>query len=219
MPSNVRSRRVLDRAEMVERQIRSRGIRDTQLLDALGRVPREQFVAGGDVGRAYDDRPLPIGRQQTISQPYIVALMTSLLELRGNERVLEIGTGSGYQTAILAEMGVEVFTIEIVESLGLAAKSRLEGLGYERIHYRIGDGSVGWKETAPFDRIIAAAAPTRFPEPLGEQLALGGWAVLPVGTYPQRLIVVRRDAEGFRTEEHGGVLFVPMTGEAQKLSP
>ncbi len=209
--------RASDREEMVERQIRPRGIRDERLLAALRSVPRERFVPPGSAGRAYDDGPLPIGERQTISQPYIVALMTSLLGLTGGERVLEIGTGSGYQTAILAEMGADIYTVEIVESLGAEARARLSDLGYAKIHYRVGDGTLGWPEAAPFDRILGAAAPRSFPLTLGEQLTVGGWAVMPIGDYSQQLVVVRREQDGFRTREHGGVLFVPMTGAAADL--
>ena len=210
-------RYVEERGRMVERQILSRGIRHERLLAAMRRVPRDQFVPTDVLPRAYHDGPLPIGNGQTISQPYIVALMTSLLDLTGDEKVLEIGTGSGYQTAILAEMGVAVYTVEIVETLSLSAQRLLARLGYANICYRVGDGTQGWAEHAPFDRIIGTAAPKRLPPTLGNQLVVGGWAVLPIGGFAQTLTVVRRTSDGMRTDDHGGVVFVPMTGEAQEL--
>jgi protein-L-isoaspartate(D-aspartate) O-methyltransferase len=201
---------------MVERQIEARGINDERLLDAMRRVERHRFVPEPYTPRAYTDGPLPIGEEQTISQPYIVAIMTELLELKPDDRVLEIGTGSGYQAAILAELVDEVYTIEIVEALGLRSSALLDSLGYETISTRIGDGYLGWPEQAPFDAIILTAAPPKIPEPLLDQLAEGGRLVAPVGESYQMLQLV---------EKHGGKLvyrdiipvrFVPMTGEAQQ---
>ncbi len=177
-------------------------------------VPRERFVQEAQRASAYDDRPLPIGHQQTISQPYIVALMSELADLKPGDIVLEVGTGSGYQAAILAEMGVKVFSIEIVETLAKEAKARLGKLGYD-VTVRHGDGYVGWPEHAPFDAVVVTAAPPAIPEPLKEQLKIGGRLVIPVGTRFQSLLRVTRTKTGFRQEEVLPVRFVPMTGEAQ----
>lgn len=193
-------------------------VRDPKVLRAMRTVPRHELVPGAIRPRAYDDRPLPIGEGQTISQPYIVALMTELLELKGAEKVLEIGTGSGYQAAVLAEIvpATNVYTIEIVEALGVRAKADLERLGYGEIHTRIGDGYRGWPEAAPFDAIILTAAPPRVPQPLIDQLAVGGRLVAPVGEAYQQLQVLRKTADGIVVEPNIPVRFVPMTGEAQQ---
>jgi protein-L-isoaspartate(D-aspartate) O-methyltransferase len=205
------------RAAMVADQIAARGVRDANVLAALRKVPRHAFVPAAIASQAYQDRPLPIGQEQTISQPYIVALMTELAGVRRGDRVLEIGTGSGYQAAVLAEMGVEVYTIEIVEPLARTARATLARLGYGRIKTRIGDGYRGWPEAAPFDAIIVTAAPPAVPEPLKRQLEPGGRLVVPVGDRYQWLTVITRSSEGAdawterRTEP---VRFVPMVGEA-----
>ncbi len=170
------------REQMVETQLEARGINDARVLAAMRRVPRHAFVQAALHHRAYDDTPLPIGEEQTISQPYMVALMSQLLELKGHERVLEIGTGSGYQTAILAELVREVFSVERIQSLTLSAQAALERLGYgARVHLRTGDGSGGWPEAAPFDGILVTAAVQQIPRPLLDQLADGGYMVLPLG--------------------------------------
>jgi protein-L-isoaspartate(D-aspartate) O-methyltransferase len=193
-----------------------RGVRDRAVLEAMRRVPRHLFVPADAARHAYEDRPLPIGHDQTISQPYIVASMTELAEVGPGSRVLEVGTGSGYQTAILAELGAEVWSIEIVEPLARRAAALLHRLGYERVHLAIGDGYGGWPEAAPFDAVLVAAAPPRVPEPLMEQLAPGGRLVIPVGDERQELLVIQRDGEGFVQRSVYPVRFVPMTGEAQR---
>ncbi|HYB54222.1 MAG TPA: protein-L-isoaspartate(D-aspartate) O-methyltransferase [Thermoanaerobaculia bacterium] len=202
---------------MVETQIVSRGVRDPRVLAAMREVPRHLFVDADERARAYDDTPLPIAGNQTISQPYIVALMTELLDLQPTERVLEIGTGSGYQSAVLSRVCAEVYTIEIVPELARAAAGRLASLGYRNVTVREGDGYRGWPEHAPFDGIIVTAAPERIPQPLLEQLAPGGRMVIPVGGFFQELKVFRKDAAGQVTEQAIlPVRFVPMTGEVEK---
>jgi protein-L-isoaspartate(D-aspartate) O-methyltransferase len=202
---------------MVETQIVSRGVRDPRVLAAMREVPRHLFVDRSERARAYDDTPLPIAGKQTISQPYIVALMTELLDLTPQERVLEIGTGSGYQSAVLSRVCREVYTIEIVPELARAAADRLAALGYRNVTVREGDGYRGWAEHAPFDGIIVTAAPERIPQPLLEQLAPGGRMVIPVGAFLQELKVFRKDSAGNVTEQAIlPVRFVPMTGEVQK---
>jgi protein-L-isoaspartate(D-aspartate) O-methyltransferase len=200
---------------MVSSQIESRGIEDPRVLHAMRAVPRHRFVPASRRGSAYEDRPLPIGHDQTISQPYIVALMTELARLKPGDRALEVGTGSGYQAAVLAEMGVEVFSMEIVEPLAGQAKATLTTLGYA-VEVRHGDGYAGWPDKAPFDAVVVTAAPPKVPEPLKEQLEIGGRLVIPVGEHFQRLVVVTRTRTGFRRENVLPVRFVPMTGEAQK---
>ena len=195
---------------MADSQIRARGVRDMRVLAALEKVPRHLFVPEGVRGCAHADEPLPIGEGQTISQPYIVAYMTEALGLGGAEKVLEVGTGSGYQTAVLAELVREVFTVEIVERLSLRARGILDGLGYDNIHYRVGDGSEGWPEAAPFDAVMVTAAAARIPEPLEDQLAVGGRMIVPVGTDFQELILVHRDKKGLRRERLLAVRFVPL---------
>lgn len=201
------------REQMVDQQIAARGIRDPRILAALRKVPRHEFVPSEVASRAYEDRPLPIGLEQTISQPYIVALMTELAEVRAGARVLEIGTGSGYQAAVLAELGATVYTIEIIPELATRASSTLRRLGY-RAHTRTGDGYRGWREAAPFDAIIVTAAPPRIPEPLKQQLAVGGRLVVPVGDLTQELMVIKRTEVGFAERKAAPVRFVPMVGEA-----
>ena len=204
------------REEMVDTQIKARGIKDPLILKAMSKVERHLFVSKNLWGSAYNDYPLPIGHEQTISQPYIVALMTELLELTGKEKVLEVGTGSGYQAAILAEIVQEVFTIEIVEDLALTAKERLNRLGYTNIHVKAGDGYQGWPDEAPFDAMIVTAAPDHIPEPLIDQLKTNGLMVLPIGSHFQDLYRIRKTRKGIVKERIAPVRFVPMTGEAEK---
>ncbi len=204
------------REDMVKSQIEARGIKDRAVLDAVAKVPRHRFVPALFRGRAYDDGPLPIGDGQTISQPYIVAWMTELIGPKKGMRVLEIGTGSGYQAAVLAECVDEVDTIEVVPALGRGAERMLRELGYRNIRTRIGDGYHGWPERAPFDAIILTAAPPEdVPRPLLDQLKVGGRLVAPVGRYDQQLVRITRTQTGFRREVLAPVRFVPMTGKAQ----
>jgi len=203
--------------DMVSQQIESRGVTDTAVLAAMRTVPRHEFVPTDMRQFAYDDRPLPIGNNQTISQPYIVAAMTELAGLDKSARVLEIGTGSGYQTAVLKEVAGEVFSIEIVEPLAQRARITLERLGYTNgLQLRIGDGYAGWAEAAPFDAILVTAAPPKIPRPLLEQLKLGGRLIIPVGETNQELLVITKTADGFARRSVFPVRFVPMTGQAQR---
>ncbi len=204
------------REKMVESQIKARGVKDPRVLSALLKVERHRFVPEEYLGSAYSDQPLPIGEGQTISQPYIVALMTELLELKGNEKVLEIGTGSGYQAAVLAELAKEVYTIEIIEPLASTARNRLLELGYRNIKVKAGDGYLGWPEAAPFDAIIITCAPDHIPEPLVEQLKEGGRMVLPVGAHAQELKKIVKRSGKIETTDIIPVVFVPMTGDAVK---
>jgi len=204
------------RAKMVETQIKARGVKDTRVLNAMLKVERHLFVPKEYQNLAYSDQPLPIGEGQTISQPYIVALMTELLELKGDEKVLEIGTGSGYQAAILAELAKEVYTIEIIETLALSAQKRLLELGYKNIHVKTADGYQGWPEASPFDAIIVTAAPDHIPKPLLEQLKDGGRMVIPVGGYTQELKKIIKKSGKIETNDITPVIFVPMTGEGVK---
>ncbi|HPW19037.1 MAG TPA: protein-L-isoaspartate(D-aspartate) O-methyltransferase [Candidatus Aminicenantes bacterium] len=199
-----------ERRLMVETQIRARGVRDERVLGVMGKVPRHLFVPESLRRSAYADEPLPIGEGQTISQPYIVAYMTESLALEGGEKVLEIGTGSGYQTAVLAEIAGTVFTVEIVETLARRARTVLDGLGYANIHYRVGDGTAGWPEEAPFDAVIVTAAAATLPKALEDQLALGGRMIAPVGAGAQELVLVRRERTGIRRESLLSVRFVPL---------
>jgi len=201
---------------MVRDQIEARDVRDPRTLRAMREVPRHEFVPPQLRGEAYADHPLPIGHRQTISQPYIVAFMTEALGLTGSERVLEIGTGSGYQAAVLAEIVEEVYSIEIVEPLAREAGERLARLGYANVHVRAGDGYGGWPERAPFDAIIVTAAAPRIPEPLKQQLKDGGRMVLPVGDDFQELIVVTRRGDSYEQSSVLPVRFVPMTGEVRR---
>ncbi|MCK5288455.1 MAG: protein-L-isoaspartate(D-aspartate) O-methyltransferase [Candidatus Omnitrophica bacterium] len=200
------------RQDMVETQIKYRGIKDTRLLKAMLKVKRHLFVPDNLRNLAYHDKPLPIGEEQTISQPYIVAIMTELLNLDGNEKVLEIGTGSGYQAAILAELAKEVYSIEIVQSLAEQSEKLLEDLGYKNITVKYGDGYRGWEEHAPFDAIIVTCAPPYIPKPLLEQLAEGGRMVIPVGTYLQELKLLEKINSQIKSKSIIPVRFVPMTG-------
>jgi len=204
------------RLEMVERQIRDRGITDKAVLAAMSKVPRHRFVPSRWQGLAYSDGPLSIGSGQTISQPYIVGWMTELIKPTKQMRVLEIGTGSGYQAAVLAECVGEVDSIEVVSSLGRQAEARLLEQGYRNVRVRIGDGYEGWQKRAPYDAIILTAAPPReVPKPLLEQLKPGGRLVAPVGRDFQTMVRITRTEAGFKTEALGAVMFVPMTGKAQ----
>ena len=208
------------RERMVIDTIEGRGVTDGNVLRAMRAVPRHQFVPERDQTHAYGDGPLPIGHGQTISQPYIVALMTELLELQDGDKVLEIGTGSGYQAAVLAEIpGIEVYTIEIVHQLAESAREHLESLGYTQVHCKQADGYYGWPEEAPFDSIIVTAAPDHVPQRLVSQLAEGGRIVIPVGppgSY-QTLWKFVKEADGeLRAYNMGGVAFVPFTGEGVK---
>jgi len=207
------------RARLVHRLATQRMF-DARVLAALRRVPRHEFVPAAERERAYDNRPLAIGHGQTISQPLIVALMTDLAGVRDGTRVLEIGTGSGYQTAILAALGAEVFSVEILEPLARSARATLESLGLAaRVQFRVGDGSVGWPEAAPFDAILVTAAPAVIPQALPEQLALGGRLVIPVGRQEQELRLVLRTAFGFDERVVTPVSFVPMTGPSAAPEP
>lgn len=198
------------RKNMVVNQIEARGIKDRRVLAAMCKVERHKFVPKELRPLAYTDGPLPIGEDQTISQPYIVALMTELLELKGGEKVLEIGTGSGYQAAILAELCAHVYTIEILEPLATRAKTLLEELRYKNITVKCGDGFLGWKEFAPFDAIIVTCAPTEVPQPLIEQLKEGGRLAIPVGSFYQELKLIRKKNGKIITEGITPVRFVPM---------
>jgi len=205
------------RAHMVRDQIEARGVSDPRVLAALRAVPRHEFVPAKARADAYEDRPLRIEAGQTISQPYIVALLAELAEIEPGEKVLEVGTGSGYQAAVLAAMGAEVYSIEIVEALARTARERLERLGYDdRVTVRHGDGYAGWPELAPFQAIVITAAPPEIPEPLEQQLAIGGRMVVPVGRYQQDLVLLERTAKGLEKREIIPVRFVPMTGRAQE---
>lgn len=207
--------------ELLAHYTPSHKVRDKAVLQAMRKVPRHEFVPAGVAHEAYRDTPLPIGEGQTISQPFIVGFMTEALELKAGDRVLEIGTGSGYQAAVLAELVREVYTIEIVESLGRKAEALLTRLGYTNIRVRIGDGYQGWPEKAPFDAVIVTCAPESIPQPLVDQLKVGGRMIIPVGPESgpwtvQELILVRKTPEGMKSEKRMDVRFVPMTGEAQR---
>ncbi len=204
------------RDQMVSRQIERRGVTDPATLAAMRAVPRHEFIPEDTRAYAHGDHPVPIGHGQTISQPYIVAYMTELLELEDGDKVLEIGTGSGYQAAVLAEIIDDVHTVEIIPALARSAKSRLERLGYQRVNAKQADGYHGWEENAPFDAIIVTAAASHVPPPLVEQLAVGGRMIVPVGATPwsQNLILITKDEEGaVRTRNLIPVRFVPLTGE------
>ena len=206
------------RRAMIERDLVARGIQDVRVIEAMGSIERDLFVPEKLRSDAYADRPLPIGEGQTLSQPYIVALMTELLNLKGMERVLEIGTGSGYQTAVLAKLAAEVYSIEILPTLSERAKTLLEGLGCDNIHLKVGDGFFGWEEQGPFDAILVAAAAPKIPEFLWRQLREGGRLIIPLGTdrQLQRLVRVTKTDGKQAMEDISGVRFVPLTGTIQK---
>lgn len=204
------------RLNMVANQIYNRGVHDSLVLEAMRTVPRHKFVDKNLAGNAYEDFPLSIGSNQTISQPYIVALMTDLLDLSGGEKVLEIGTGSGYQAAVLAEICDSVYTIEIIESLANSSRDLLDSLSYDNIKVIYGDGYQGYKQAAPYDGIIVTAAPGQVPQPLFDQLAIGAKLVIPVGGKLQYLKVFERTQTGIKESTNISVRFVPMTGEAEK---
>lgn len=204
---------------MVNEQLKARDIRDQPVLDAMLKVPRHLFVPEGLRGRAYYDSPLPIGHDQTISQPYIVAFMTQALKIEPGHRMLEIGTGSGYQAAILGVLAKDVYTIEIVQPLAERARATLAEQGYRNVHVRHGNGYLGWPEHAPFDRIMVTAAPDEVPPALVEQLKVGGLMAIPVGTTSQELRILRRTSTGVQTLETLPVRFVPMTGKPGTRKP
>ncbi len=202
------------RKQMVQTQLIPRGIRDERVINAMLKVPRHLFVREQDLYRAYDDMALPIGEGQTISQPYMVAKMTELLQLKGDEKVLEVGTGSGYQSALLGELAQEVYSVERVESLAKRAQRILSELGYDNVHIVVGDGSLGLPEQAPFDRIIVTAASPEVPEPLKEQLSEGGILVAPVGSrFGQQLVRLCKKGLRFEKDYSTMCVFVPLIGE------
>ena len=213
IPEMTEDRWETERARMVEEQLRARDIHTPAVLEAMRRVPRHRFVPDEERRSAYTDYPLPIGNGQTISQPYIVAFMTESLDLERSHRVLEIGTGSGYQAAVLAELAGEVYTIEIVPPLAERSQRTLAELGYKNVHVRTGNGYAGWAEAAPFDRIIVTAAPDAIPPALVDQLKMDGLMAIPVGIGEQTLHVMRRTPSGMTTLKTLPVRFVPMTGK------
>jgi protein-L-isoaspartate(D-aspartate) O-methyltransferase len=218
-PMTANSTRQAERDMMVDEQIIPRGIKDPTVLAAMRRIPRHRFMPALYSAFAYHDGPLPIGHSQTISQPSLVALMTEALALQGAKKVLEIGTGSGYQAAVLAEIVPMVFTIEIVEPLATEAAQTLAELGYRNISFRVGDGYQGWPEEAPFDAIIVTAAPDHVPQPLLDQLAVGGRLILPVGKVFQELALYRRTKDGYERTVLTLVRFVPLIRKDQSAQP
>lgn len=209
------------RRHMVRKQLRARGIRDRRILEAFLEVPRHRFVPGDWVGKAYDDGPIPIGHDQTVSQPYMIAAMVQAARVSPESRVLEIGTGSGYQAALLSAMKAQVFTMERIPELAGQAARRFARLGYDDVHLRVGDGTLGWEEYAPFESIIVGAASPRLPEPLLQQLSEAGRLVIPVGQeFSQVLHVVTRKGGGYRTNRAERCVFVPLIGRfAWKRKP
>jgi protein-L-isoaspartate(D-aspartate) O-methyltransferase len=208
----------VQRLKMVEEQIAGRGVKDRRILDAMRKIPRHLFIDSSLKERAYGDHPLPIGEGQTISQPYVVAWMTEALNLKASDRVLEIGTGSGYQAAVLAEIVNEVYTIEIREGLKESASKLLYELGYKNIKTKYGDGYFGWEQYAPFDAIIITASANHIPPPLIKQLKEGGRLIIPLGStlYYQTLNLVTKSGNELNVEQMGGVAFVPMIGEIKR---
>jgi protein-L-isoaspartate(D-aspartate) O-methyltransferase len=202
-----------ERGRMVEEQIRARGVENSDVLKAMRKVPRHRFVPEQLRRLAYADGPLPIGREQTISQPFIVAFMTEAARVSKKDKVLEIGTGSGYQAAVLAELAREVYTIEIIPELAEGARRVLAELGYKNVFTRTGNGYLGWPEQAPFDAIVVTAAPDEIPQALVDQLAVGGRMVIPVGTTNQEMVIVERTGKGVTKKTTIPVRFVPMTGK------
>ena len=205
-----------ERSQMVKQQLQTREIRDKAVLKAMSRVPRHRFVPTQHAHRAYADHPLPIGHGQTISQPYIVAYMTEAADISSNEKVLEIGTGSGYQAAVLGELAKEVYSIEIIPELADRARQTLGALGYKNVHVKTGNGYEGWAEHAPYDAIVVTAAPDEIPRALVDQLALNGRMVIPVGTGIQEMVVVTKTRDGVIEKRTIPVRFVPMTGKPPK---
>ena len=203
------------RTRMVDKQIHLRGIQSEIVLSAMQKVARHKFVPSSRIDEAYEDRAMPIGFDQTISQPYIVALMTSLLDLQVHDRVLEIGTGCGYQTAILAQIVNQVYTIELIDQLAQQAWDRLTRLGYKNIAWKVGNGYRGWVDRSPFDRIIVTAAPPTIPPQLIEQLKIGGKMILPLGVNKQELVMVTKLETGINQKFCGSVRFVPMKNKPQ----
>src|SRR5690554_6425010 len=204
------------RRSMVHHQIARRGVRDKRVLEVMAKVPREVFVPEHLINEAYEDHPLPIGHGQTISQPYIVALMAEALALTGRERVLDIGTGSGYAAAVLASLALEVYSIERIPELARQARDNLDKAGFSQVHVACGDGTLGWPEAAPFDGICVAAGAPAVPETLKQQLAIGGRLVIPVGsehTGQQLILITRRSDTDYQREDFGEVRFVPLLGE------
>jgi protein-L-isoaspartate(D-aspartate) O-methyltransferase len=216
-PEEEHYRRLRDR--MVREQLQGRDVQDSRVLDAMRKVPRHRFVIPEQLDSAYDDGALPLMLGQTISQPYIVGYMTQALKLKGHERVLEIGTGSGYQAAVLAELVAEVYTLEILPDLARRAQAILDQLGYRNIHIRTGDGYQGWPEFAPFDCVIVTAAPERVPQPLIDQLKEDGRMIIPLGRFEQELVLIEKGETGIRRQVMIPVRFVPMTGAAQQRPP
>jgi len=202
------------RWDMVENQIVSRGIKDARVIKAMLKVKRHLFVPEDYLDSAYSDKPIPIEKGQTVSQPYMVALMTELLNPAPGIKILEIGTGSGYQSAVLAETGCDLYTVEIIEDIAISARKTLEKLGYSNIKYRIGDGYKGWKENAPYAGIIVTAAPADIPDKLIEQLCTGGRMIIPVGDLSQELLLIENTNEGVKRKQVTSVRFVPMTGQS-----
>lgn len=213
MGEKLKSRPEADRLLMVEDQIVRRGVKDDRVLQAMREIPRHLFVPEHLISHAYFDEPLPIGLEQTISQPYIVAYMTEALRLSAEDKVLEIGTGSGYQTAVLAGLVSEVYTIERVESLSGKARDVLKSLGMNNIRFKVGDGSLGWREYSPFDAILVTAAPADIPGALIEQLSVGGRMIIPVGVFQQDLILVERQRKGIKRSRLIAVRFVPLLSD------
>jgi protein-L-isoaspartate(D-aspartate) O-methyltransferase len=204
------------RERMVRETIESRGVHDSRTLQAMRKVPRHLFVPPTSLNEAYGDHPLPIGHSQTISQPYIVAFMTEALHLKGGEKVLEVGAGSGYQAAVLSEIAAHVYSIEIVPALADAARERLARMEYKNVTVRAGDGFLGWPEEAPFDAMMVTAAAPRVPPPLQDQLKDGGRLILPLGDFEQDLVVVTRKGSSFEQKRVLPVRFVPMTGKVRE---
>ena len=202
--------RAADRKHMVDTQLRARGLRDETVLSAMTRVPRHRFVPAPYTDMAHADHPLPIGFQQTISQPYIVGYMTEAAQISSDDKVLEIGTGSGYQAAILAELAREVYTVEIIPELAERARLLLDTLGYRNVHVRTGDGYAGWKEHAPYDAIVVTAAPPQVPQALIDQLAVGGRMIIPVGSGEQEMRVITKTPTGVTQQTTMQVRFVPL---------
>lgn len=205
------------RRKMVEEQLEQRGITSRKVLDAMRKIERHRFVPEELRDKAYEDYPLPIGAGQTISQPYIVAFMTEALDIKPTDRILEIGTGSGYQAAILGELGKEVYTIEIVPSLSEKSESLLQSLGYKNVHVKMGDGYLGWPEQAPFDVVIVTCSPSHVPQALQEQLKEGGRMIIPVGErYTQELVLLKKKSGKLTRQSRMSVLFVPMMDSTGK---